>query len=333
MKKNIKILLSFLLIMFCTIYSNRSFSQEEISAYIDSDENVNYSLVLNDSIKKEYSRFANQLLIENTIFKVGVVSLNYQIDKTRGNTIFYKPNDLYVIGDSSLSSENYLNLLDLIAWKKDFVEFIPEHPNLSKKEYDLFSFQYLDTLSNVTFEIDGIVYDHTMFINKRKYCLYKNKFSEFDYEQHISDLDSILDTLREIYPIKIKEYHLFGLNGYELSFKDYLKEFGYLITLEFAPRDFVFSKKTTRNSLMDVNEYSPLKYCNCDNYDLTILFTSASYYTGDDGRFKQYDDKYNDPMDISFQIDYLLIRLKDLRIIQHGIESAMKMEYSKHAMH
>src|SRR5574343_147564 len=134
MKKNIKILLSFLLIMFCTIYSNRSFSQEEISAYIDSDENVNYSLVLNDSIKKEYSRFANQLLIENTIFKVGVVSLNYQIDKTRDNIIFYKPNDLYVIGDSSLSSENYLNLLDLIAWKKDFVEFIPEHPNLSINE-------------------------------------------------------------------------------------------------------------------------------------------------------------------------------------------------------
>jgi len=329
MNKNV---VTFLLILFCSIQSNLSFSQVKSSAYIDSNESVNDFLILNDSIKKEYMRFANQLLIENTILKVGVVSLNYQIDKTRDNTIFYKPNDLYVIGDSSLSSENYYKLLGLIAWEKDFVDFIPEHPNLSKKEYDLFSFQYLDTLRNVTFEIDGIVYDNVMFINKRKYCLYKNKFSEFNQANYISQLDSIVDTLSVIYPIKITNYHLFGVNAYELSFKDYLKENGYYLTFELAPRDIVFTKKTSRNSIIDVNEYSPLNYCTCDNYDVTLLFESANYKEGDEG-FKKYVNKYEDPMDISYQINYLLIRLEDLRIIQHGIESAMKMEYSKYATH
>lgn len=323
MKKNkVKSHLLIVLVIIYTLQSNLSFSQES----------PNYSLIPTDSIQLEFEGFANQLLIENTIFKIGVVSLKYPIDESNEDEYNYQMHDLYLIGDSSIKHDEYLKFRDLISWKKKFYEFIPEHPALSKKEYDLFSFQYLDTISNVTYEIDGVVYDKIMFINKRKYCLYKNKFSEFDQERHISQLDSILKKLSEIYPIKIKEYHLFGLNGYELSFKNYLKEHYYSITLEFTPRDFVKSKKTTKNSLMDNNEYSPLKYCNCDNYDLTILFASGSYYTGGKG-FKQYSEKYGEPMDISFQIDYLLIRLEDLKIIQHGIESAMKMEYSKDAMH
>jgi hypothetical protein len=63
-----------------------------------------------------------------------------------------------------------------------------------------------------------------------------------------------------------------------------------------------------------------------------MLFASVAYFNGGKG-FKEYSENYDDPMDISFQIDYLLIRLEDLRIIQHGIESAMKMEFSSHAMH
>jgi hypothetical protein len=94
----------------------------------------------------------------------------------------------------------------------------------------------------------------------------------------------------------------------------------------------VFTKKTTRNSLMDNNEYCLLKYCNCDNYDLTLLFESANYKAGDEG-FKKYVNKYEDPMDISYQIDYLLIRLKDLRIIQHGIESAIEPGSSIYSTH
>ncbi len=316
MKKYIKSSYLFiLLIVFYTCQSSLAFSQEK----------SNYSLVLKDSIQKEFVGYAKQLEINGYTFKGGVMSHGASNNSTI--SLF----DLSFIGDtsiySSIPSDQLQNKLPILSTLNPYVE-----NNGKILAYEKFIINYSNGI--IDFDITAILYENKFLINKAEYCKMYHEISS----KNQRNIDSVMQHLLTIYPLKYYDTISWSddYKSYELRFKEYLPRETYNIEYEFVPEDDVEAKKTTMNAMLDHNELVPLSKCNCEDLDPVLLIFGGERTLNqkkvklNQGNFR---DKYNSPLDITYQIQYLMIRLTDYKIIQYGITSGVSPFYSKNAIH
>lgn len=169
------------------------------------------------------------------------------------------------------------------------------------------------TVNSLDFSIDGIVYDSTVYVNKRKYCTQKLGAKMIPSRFLESDYDSILNKLKEIYSFnyKWKNWGKSSLRLYSINIPNFSRKNIYFLSYEILPiygsyTDYNY--KNSANSIVSNQDYVELNKCNCDDYELVLLI--RSWYTSPD---KLTEKSYS-----SYSFDYLMVKMNDLRIIEKG---------------
>lgn len=271
---------------------------------------------------EEFVRYAKQLEINGYYFKGGVTSHG----TSNNSTIFI--NDISLFGDTSIYSSIPPNLL-----YTKFTELSALNPYVENSgenlDYEMFMFNYSNGI--IDFDITAVLYENKLLINRVEYC----KMFKVISSKNEKNIDSVMQHLLTIYPLKYYDKISWSddYKTYELRFKEYLPRETYEIEYGFVPEDDVEFKKTTMNAMLDRNELVPLSKCNCEKLDPVLLIYGGERTLNqkkDKLNEKTSSDKYNSPLDITYQIQYLMIRLTDYKIIQYGIASGISPFYSKY---
>lgn len=282
-------------------------------------------IALDSNRLEEFIGYAKQLEINGYIFKGGVMSKG----TSSNDTIFL--NDLALIGDTSTYSTIPPDILHIELTNLSILN--PYVENVVKiLDYEMFMFNYSNGI--IDFDVTAVLYENKYLINRVEYC---KMFQEISPKNE-KNIDSVMQNLLTIYPLKYYETISWSDNykSYELRFKDYLPREKYNIEYGFVPEDDIKAKKTTMNAMLDLNELVPLSKCNCENLDPVLLIFGGER-TLNQKKVKLNEgkswDKYSSPLDITYQIQYLMIRLTDYKIIQYGVTSGVNPFYSKQAKH
>lgn len=268
---------------------NSSRAQENINNNVDSS--VVY--LINEKLNKPFIK-SGYFLYEDTIFNRSTRNL----DEYRKN-----PN-----------------------WEYDFSEVLREGIDIFDSisySFDRFALRYSkDSINgNIDFSIDGFVYNNKVFVNQRKYCVQRLGGQAIPSLYMEQDFDSLLYLLKLKYGFKYKlnpRYSTFSL--YEIKIPNFSKQNLYWLSSEIVPKLNKYDSenyKSTGSALVSEKAYVEVEKCNCIDYNLVTLIRSrqpAPY------KFKEKTYMFN-------SFEYLLIRNKDLEIIEKGIFSFEKRPF------